>query len=79
MELIKEEASINGVKTNLSSSLSKNLVKQEEYSINNVKITSSGAISPKLLLMSQCLIKIIIQLDYEKTIINKNDKDEGEV
>jgi len=28
--------------------------------------------------MSQCLIKIIIQLDYEKTIINKEDESEDE-
>ncbi len=83
MELIKEESSINGVKSNVSSSVSK---KTEEalkidYSSNNVKITSSGTISPKLMLMTQCLIKIIIQVDYEKSVINKEDKsgNKGEV
>ncbi len=80
MELIKEESSINSIRANVSSSLSKNIDKEKEneYLSNNVKITSSGAISPKLLLMSQCLIKIIIQLDYEKTIINKEDDSEDE-
>ena len=58
----------------------KNIDKEKENEVisNNVKITASGAISPKLLLMSQCLIKIIIQLDYEKTIINKEDYSEDE-
>ena len=52
-----------------------------DYSSNNVKITSSGTISPKLMLMTQCLIKIIIQVDYEKSVINKEDKsgNKGEV
>ena len=46
-----------------------------------MKITSSGTISPKLMLMTQCLIKIIIQVDYEKSVINKEDKsgNKGEV
>lgn len=75
MELIKEEASINGVKSNVSSSFSKSADKKDaiDYPSNNVKITASGAISPKLVLMSQCLIKIIIQLDYEKSIIKKEN------
>ncbi len=77
MELIKEESSINNVKSNVSSSFSKRGDENiQQFSSNNVKITATGAISPKLMLMAQVLIKIIIQVDYEKTIINKED-DEG--
>ncbi len=78
MELIKEESSVNGVKSNVSSSFSKKAEDDiQKLSSSNVKITSSGAISPKLMLMAQALIKIIIQVDYEKSIINKEDG-EGE-
>ncbi len=78
MALIKEEASMNNIKSNISSGASKNADLKEqrnetEYS-KNVKITSSGSISPKLMHMAQSLIKIIIQGDYQKTIsINNNE------
>lgn len=78
MEIIKEESSINNVKSNISSSVAKKTDEDvRKVSFDNVKIMSSGAISPKLMLMTQVLIKIIIQLDYEQTIIKKEDG-EGE-
>ena len=86
MELINEESSLNNVKSNVSIGTSKKAQEKWEnnaetgesltplYSPNNVKITSSSSISPKLMLMVQSLIKIIIQVDYEKSVINKEDK-----
>ena len=83
MELIKEESSLNNVKSNVSIGTSKNAESNSEsesteaYSVSsygNVKITSSGSISPKLMLMAQSLIKIIIQLDYEENIIKRNNE-----
>jgi len=81
MELIKEESSLNNVKSNVSIGTNKKVQEDNsvEYSPNNVKITSSSSISPKLMLMAQSLIKIIIQVDYEKNIINNSNEDVGEV
>lgn len=77
MELIKEEAMMNNVKLNISSGENKNAdlnkLKEKEYS-KNVKIAASGSISPKLMLMAHGLIKIIINVDYEKTIIKNDDE-----
>ncbi len=90
MELINEESSLNNVKSNVSIGTSKKAEEKGEnnaetgesltplYSPNNVKITSSSSISPKLMLMAQSLIKIIIQVDYETSIIKKNDEDVSE-
>lgn len=76
MELIKEKTSINNVKANISSGASKQINADEKinYSSDNVKITSSGQISPKMMLMAQCLIKIIIEVDYQKSIIIDNNE-----
>lgn len=98
IELIKEEASLNNIKSNVSSGASKNASEagtvsavqagqndgktQELQYSGNVKIAATGAISPKLMIMTQSLIKIIIQVDYEENIIKNNldgDKTEGEV
>lgn len=84
MEIIKEESSINNVKSNISSSVSKKADEEDiqKLASNNVKIMAAGAISPKLMLMTQLLIKIVIKVDYEQTIIKQQDEDnknEGEV
>ncbi len=83
MELILEESSLNNVKSNVSIGTSKKAEENENtegilaaapgYSSGNVKITSSSTISPKLMLMAQSLIKIIIQVDYEKSIIKEDN------
>ena len=89
MELIGEESSLNNVKSNVSIGTSKKAEEasqtEEEnsplYASGNVKITSSSSISPKLMLMAQSLIKIIIQVDYEESIIKNNtdvDEDNNE-
>lgn len=85
IEHIKEEAMQNNIKSNVSSGASKNLseVKMkgetEIQHSSNVKISAAGSISPKLMLMAQALIKIIIQVDYEKTIIkNTSDGEEND-
>lgn len=72
MQLIEEESSLNNVKSNISSGVSKKAdANVSEYS-SNVKITASGFVSPKLMLMAQSLIKIIINVDYEKSVIKNN-------
>ena len=82
MELIKEAASLNNVTSNVSANISKIAAKQDFDYKSNVKIMAKGAISQKLMLMAHSLIKIIIELDFEKTVINKqndgsnSDKDE---
>lgn len=75
MELIKEATISNSIKTNISAGAFKKAGKKEEYeySSDNVKITSSGAISPKMMIMAQSLIKIIIEVDYNETIIKRNN------
>lgn len=82
MELINEEASLNNVKSNVMVGTSKKAKEAEtevfSFPSGNVKITSSSSISPKLMLMTQGLIKIIIQVDYETSIIKKNDEDVDE-
>lgn len=74
MELIKESTIRSNIKANISSGAFKKADsdKKVEYSSNNVKITSSGAISPKMMLMAQSLIKIVIEVDYQESIIKKN-------
>jgi len=90
IQLIKEDSSLNNIISNVSSSSSKTVnkeVKTAEGAENGnieadyngeVKIVSSNAISPKLMIMAHSLIKIIIQLDYEKSIIKENDDDNKE-
>lgn len=72
MELIDEASSINNVKTNLTSEPVK-IAAENISTKENVKIVSQSAISPKLMLVTQSLIKIIIELDYQKTIIKEEE------
>ena len=73
IELIKEAASLNNVTSNVSANISKIAAKKDFDYKNNVKIMAKGAISPKLMLMAHSLIQIIIELDFEKTVINKQN------